>query len=138
MTKASVDLIHADARCAASRSSDDRRLKGQSRRRVGADLVAASGDDQPPRRRPSRGWVSGEAGIRGRSRRVAASGGQEPTRARPWLLATPDCLQIGSKHLMREFGEEQVYDHSGREPCSAANADLSDDGAECCSQRRVR
>jgi hypothetical protein len=38
----------------------------------------------------------------------------------------------------RASGEEQVYDHSGREPCSAANADLSYDGAECCSQRRVR
>src|ERR1022692_597358 len=46
--------------CAANRSSDGGRLKGQSRRRVGADLVAASGDDQPPRHRPSRGWVSGE------------------------------------------------------------------------------
>jgi hypothetical protein len=63
MTKASVDLIMLTLGCAANRSSDGGRLKAQSRRPVGADLVAASGDDQPPRRRPSRGWVSGKAAV---------------------------------------------------------------------------
>ena len=111
------DLFHRDdpdvafpivrVRTTARRKSD---------RAVGLAL-APPGEQQPSRCRAPGDRNSGVQGSRGRWPWRAASSGQQPPRARRWLLAAPDRLQIGSKHLMCASGDEQVRDHTrGRDP----------------------